>query len=296
MTSRAVLPLIAFAAVAAASSAAQGQTLAPAALSNMSLAKSEAILGGTRSRLAEIMAQQQGIKLPAAAPLQPASRVAPLRLHAVLRKDGPSPAARSGRPDLFGSVALSVSRTPLDARWRSAERARVGGSHAAWARSLRRLPEAERADSINRFVNSRVRFVDDRRQYGRADVWTSAGATLSRGRGDCEDYAIAKFQLLREAGIADRDLYFVVLKDLVRRQDHAVLVVRAGDRTLVLDNGTDALLDSESIDDYRPVLTFAARGAWTHGYRRAAPAITVASADQRSRSASLLALSTGFSR
>ena len=28
----------------------------------------------------------------------------------------------------------------------------------------------------------------------------------------------------------------------------------------VLDNGTDRLLDSESISDYRPVLTFAATG------------------------------------
>lgn len=281
----------------AMSTAAHGQSVAPAALSSVSLAKSEAILGGTRSRLAEIMARQQGIALPAAAPIQPASRLAPLRVQAVLRKNsGPAPAVLSGRPDVFGSVALSVSRTPLDARWRKAERARIGGSHATWARSLRGFDAEDRADLVNRFVNDRVRFVDDSRQYGRADVWTSAAATLKRGRGDCEDYAIAKFQLLRAAGIADRDLYFVVLKDLVRRSDHAVLVVRAGKRALVLDNGTDALLDSESVADYRPVLTFAAKGAWTHGYRRAAPAIIVASADQRSRSASLLALSTGFNR
>jgi hypothetical protein len=78
----------------------------------------------------------------------------------------------------------------------------------------------------------------------------------------------------------------------------------------VLDNGTDELLDSDQVSDYRPILTFSAYGTWTHGYRVVAP-VTVASVDrkplasailaaasddQRSRSASLLAFNTGFSR
>jgi hypothetical protein len=76
----------------------------------------------------------------------------------------------------------------------------------------------------------------------------------------------------------------------------------------VLDNGTDRLLDSESISDYRPILTFASSGTWTHGYRMQSAPINVAaneatetptvlaSADQRSWSASLLAFNTGFKR
>jgi hypothetical protein len=55
------------------------------------------------------------------------------------------------------------------------------------------------------------------------------------------------------------------------------------------------LLDSRNISDYRPMLTFASYGEWTHGYRVAAPIVPAAD-DQRSRSASLLALSTGFNR
>ena len=70
---------------------------------------------------------------------------------------------------------------------------------------------------------------------------------------------------------ADRDLYLVIAKDLVRRADHALLVVRAEGRMLVLDNGTDTILDAEDASDYRPVLTFSATGAWTHGYRRMMP-------------------------
>ena len=260
--------------------AAVAQSLAPAAMSNVSLAKSEAILGGSRSRLAEILAQQQGIALPARTPLQPASRRTHSRFSAVVRNyDQVSPAITSGRPDVFGSVALSVSRTPLDRRWRKVEQARLGGVAAAYARSLRGLEAVDRIEAVNRYVNRRVSFVDDSRQYGRADLWTAAAATLSRGRGDCEDYAIAKLQMLRSAGFADRDLYLVVVKDLARRADHAVLVVRTSDRMLMLDNGTDMVADTETVSDYRPVLTFAANGTWTHGYRRGSPPVRIAQAD-----------------
>jgi predicted transglutaminase-like cysteine proteinase len=168
----------------------------PLALTSASLAKSEAILG-TRSALAELMAQQSGIALPqvtatTASLVQPASRVSPLRMNAILTKsDTPPVAVRSGRPDVFGTVALSVGSTPLDSRWRRVEHSRVTGSYATWARSLRGFDPTERADLVNRFVNNRVTFVDDSRQFGRADVWLTASETLRRRRGDCEDYAIA---------------------------------------------------------------------------------------------------------
>jgi predicted transglutaminase-like cysteine proteinase len=158
---------------------------------------------------------------------------------------------------------------------------------------------------VNRYVNRRVHFMSDEQQFGRPDVWSAADRTLRTGRGDCEDYAIAKLQMLRNAGISDRDLYLVILHDLVRREDHAVLVVRAAGRMLLLDNGTDQLLDSADVSDYRPVLTFASYGEWTHGYRVSRPTITIASNDQpqipapddqRSRSASLLAFNMGLRR
>jgi predicted transglutaminase-like cysteine proteinase len=232
---------------------------------------------------------------------------------AVLRdRPAVSVGVASGRPDIFGSVALRVGHTPLDARWKRVAHSSVGGSAAAYATSLRRKDSFERLEAVNWYVNKRVQFTDDIRQYGRKDVWAAAGETLSRGRGDCEDYAIAKLQMLRRAGIADRDLYLVVVKDLVRRADHAILVVRAAGHMYVLDNGTDELLDSESISDYRPVLTFAAVGAtWTHGYRVQRAPMNIASSekpeltpaadtagprDQRSRNASLLAFSTGFNK
>jgi predicted transglutaminase-like cysteine proteinase len=245
-------------------------------------AKTEAILGAP-SRLAAILAEQQGLAAPQ--PLRPAALSVRTPTYAVLRETSrpaigqrKSAGAVSGRPDVFGSVALSVGRTALDHRWRKVARQGIGGSAGAYAASLRGLGPLARVEAVNRYVNGRVQFVDDSRQYGREDHWVAASETLRRGRGDCEDYAIAKLQMLRAAGVPDRDLYLVIAKDLVRRADHALLVVRAGDRMVVLDNGTDRLLDADDVGDYRPILTFAATGAWTHGYRRPAPTMTMAAA------------------
>jgi predicted transglutaminase-like cysteine proteinase len=247
----------------------------------LAFAKTEAVLGAP-SALQAILSSQ---KATAPATLVPATFSRPTS------DDG----ARSGRPDLFGSVALQVSHTPLDAKWRAVEHAPLTGAPARFAATLKSISAAEQLRLVNRYVNVRVQYEDDQRRFGRADVWSSANDTLRSARGDCEDYAIAKLQLLRAAGFAQRDLYLTIVRDLVRRADHAVLVARVDGHMYVLDSGTDELLDSRNISDYRPMLTFASYGEWTHGYRVAAPIVPAAD-DQRSRSASLLALSTGFNR
>ncbi len=280
-----------------------------------SFSKAEAILGGP-SALELLMAQQSGKPVTMSPAPRPASySYSGLPIAPAILRDAPpsvSPGVLNGRPDIFGSVALRVGHTPLDARWHQVEHSSVTGTAARYAASLRRKDSVERLEALNWYVNKRVRFVDDQPRWGRPDVWSSAAQTLSSGKGDCEDFAIAKLAMARRAGFADRDLYLVVLRDLVRRADHAVLVVRAAAHMYVLDNGTDELLDSESVRDYRPILTFAAGATFTHGYRVHQAPVDIASAkdepltpaedtsagadDQRSRNASLLAFSTGFSK
>ena len=276
------------AATAATAAPAAAQSVVPAAglpyaVSYNAVRKSEALLGG-QSKLAALMAQQGGIAVPAAATAasataasasSPAAMLRPAMLHtpwsdrtvALAR-----PAIARGMPDVFGSVALRVAATPLDRRWQAVADRPAEPEAARWAAALANGSEAERIETVNRFVNARIAFVDDSVQFGRPDVWQSAAEALGRGRGDCEDYAIAKLQLLRAAGFAASDLYLVVLKDLVRRSDHAVLAVRSDGRLWILDNGTDRVVDSADIVDYRPIFTYAAGKSWTHGYRRPAQA------------------------
>lgn len=254
-------------------------------------AKSDAILGGAPSQLAAIMAAQSGTVVPAqlqftatapaAAPL-PFLR-APFVVAPQVSPPLPVRAVSADRPDVFNSVAIEVAHTPLDRRWNGVSHGGVGGVAGAFAASLAGSAEARRIDAVNAYVNRRVTFVDDSQRFGVADRWSNAAETLGSGRGDCEDYALAKMAMLRRAGISEHNLYLVVLKDLVRRADHAVLVVRSEGRFLVLDNGTDRVIDSADIRDYRPILTFTAGRVYTHGYRRdAAPSVVYASASMPS--------------
>jgi predicted transglutaminase-like cysteine proteinase len=292
------------------SSGAPAQPFSGTGQSILPFSKAEAILGGP-SALQAIIEQQRAGPQPSTSQLS----ISPLRavaasptpfVRAIMPLRQAADGAASDRPNVFGTVALRVRHTPLDGKWRSVERSNVGPQAARFAYRLKGKTPFERLEAVNWYVNRRVRFVDDSRQFGRADVWSAAADTLRRGRGDCEDYAIAKLQMLRNAGLDERDLYLVIVKDLVRRADHAVLVARAGGRMYVLDNGTDEVLDSEKVSDYRPVLSFNAAGEWTHGYRVQRPvniasagddpAVAIPAEAQRSRSASLLAFNIGFRR
>ncbi len=250
----------------------------PARFSSSGFSKAEAILGGSPSSLAAIMAAQSqptggAVMASALAAVLPTSspfhRSAPFGFEVVPAIDR---TVSPDRPDIFNSIALPIARSSLDRRWNRVGSAAVAGRPAIYAAGLRNVSEWARIEAVNAYVNARVAFADDSRLFGIADRWSPAAETLARGRGDCEDYALAKMAMLRRAGLADKDLYFVVLKDLTRRADHAVLIVRSEGRFLVLDNGTDRLIDSADIRDYRPILTFSAGRRFTHGYRLASPA------------------------
>lgn len=250
---------------------------------DMVSSKRDAILGGMPSRLAQISAQQSGTlsteSVPAIGAEDCTQALLTLRPTAVVRALA-ADAPRTGLPDVFGSVAIAVSRTPLDASWRKVRAAHLGaGPWSAVLSAARAQDRAAQLATINSWVNARIAFVDDARRHGVADRWALPTESLSSGRGDCEDYAIAKLGLLRRLGISADDMFLVIARDLVRRADHAVLAVRLDDRLVILDNQTNRILDAADVQDYRPVMSYAGDNSWTHGYRVERPApLRIASA------------------
>ena len=104
-----------------------------------------------------------------------------------------------------------------------------------------------RVGEINRAINLAIRPASDAARYQVADVWATPLTTFATGTGDCEDYAIAKYVALREAGLAPEDLRIVILRDASINQDHAVTAARVDGQWLILDNRHMILLtDSES--------------------------------------------------
>jgi transglutaminase-like cysteine proteinase BTLCP len=72
---------------------------------------------------------------------------------------------------------------------------------------------------------------------GRAGPLEPAARNLCHWtRCDCEDYAIAKYVALTEAGIAADDVKLVIVRNTAAREDHAVTAVRLDDDWITLDN------------------------------------------------------------
>ena len=105
---------------------------------------------------------------------------------------------------------------------------------------------------INRAINLAIRPASDLAQHGEIDVWTPPLATLTSGAGDCEDYAIAKFVALRQAGVLPDDLRIVVLHDTIRDEDHAVAAARLDGHWLTLDNRRMTLIEDSDVRNYQP--------------------------------------------
>lgn len=110
-----------------------------------------------------------------------------------------------------------------------------------------------RLDEANRAVNTVVRYVSDYAQHGEADRWSTPLATFATTKGDCEDYAIAKYVVLREAGFSRDDLQLVLVRDRAVRQDHAVLAARLDGRWLILDNRHSTLTEDSNASSFMPL-------------------------------------------
>jgi predicted transglutaminase-like cysteine proteinase len=117
-----------------------------------------------------------------------------------------------------------------------------------------------RLGQINRAINLAIRPMSDLAQFGEIDVWSSPLATFYRGAGDCEDYAIAKFVALRQAGISPDDLRIVVMRNTLSGEDHAVAAVRLDGDWLMLDNRRMAMVEDAYVRNYLPLFVIGQSG------------------------------------
>ena len=91
---------------------------------------------------------------------------------------------------------------------------------------LRGRPLAEKCAAVNAAVNKDIAFVWDQWNYGIEERFAAPAETLREGRGDCEDYAIMKYFLLRHLDVPADNLLLAVV-DIPDGQ-HMVLLAGEG--------------------------------------------------------------------
>ena len=90
-------------------------------------------------------------------------------------------------------------------------------------------------DAVNRDVNRRIKPATDMDLYGVVEHWT-----LPVDKGDCEDYALLKRQILISKGWPSSSLLMTVVRD-ERGDGHAVLTARTKGGDYILDNTVNDL-------------------------------------------------------
>lgn len=186
------------------------------------------------------------------------------------------------QPNVFGTVTLGIKPGRYVDDW---ERARRDASRAPQMLALiapaRGLGPEQQIAFVQAAVHRRIGWRSDATEWGRHDYWASAQETLEHGVGDMEDRAIVKMQALRALGFPNRDLYLTMGRDKVGGPV-TVLIVRRGQRYIVLDDTAGAPFTTDRRPEFTPILTFGFGGSWIHGYRYVAR-----SPDQRAVAASV---------
>lgn len=195
--------------------------------------------------------------------------------------DAPKTAAAT-RFGLFGSLEFRAGRLDAIVPW-ARVRDRIAAERPAYSRcdedlaacpknlrgwrarlaGLRGKDRLEQLRGLNRFVNREIAYRADAARFARADYWASPAEVLA-GSGDCEDYAIAKFVSLIDLGFSNRQLRIAVVRDTVRRIDHAVLTVALDGRTYVLDSLFDEPVPHQYVLQYDPVYSVNLDTRWAH--------------------------------
>jgi len=196
------------------------------------------------------------------------------------------PVPKSGKGSnysVFGSVVVPVGTLPATKKWNGIASGDFLGQYGAdcpatrcasgvrktlaeAARRAEDLPPLEALALVNRSVNGAIAYASDKSAWGKGDYWASPVEIAKRGKGDCEDYAIAKMWLLRSIGFTPGQLQLVVLKDVRKQVFHAVLAVHVEGKAYVLDNMSNKVATDGAYASYVPILSFASGKSFIHGF------------------------------
>ncbi|WP_321395437.1 transglutaminase-like cysteine peptidase [Emcibacter sp.] len=117
-------------------------------------------------------------------------------------------------------------------------------------------------DQINRHMN-KAPYITDIINWGVKDYWATLRQFFTKD-GDCEDYAIAKYYSLKELGVPAENMRIVVVQDTNLDVAHAVLVVFDNEKTWILDNQIQYVVQEKTILHYKPLYSINEKAWWLH--------------------------------
>lgn len=124
-------------------------------------------------------------------------------------------------------------------------------------RDLKGASDIKKLNTVNSWMNY-IRYKSDRQVYGVSDYWATMYEFVGKGMGDCEDYTIAKYYVLKELGISPKRMkftYVIYRSRTGKRISHMVLAYlkvpkpKKKSDILILDNNNRLILPASKRKD-----------------------------------------------
>ncbi|WP_426211232.1 transglutaminase-like cysteine peptidase [Massilia sp. TWP1-3-3] len=177
-------------------------------------------------------------------------------------------------------LAAAIDGARLPARVQAA----AAGSNALrdWAKMLddnRQQTTDIKLIKVNEFFNRRIAFADDLAVWGKSDFWATPFETMTKGKGDCEDFVIAKYFSLLDMNVPDVQLRLIYVRARLGgpssslQQAHMVLAYYPTPDAdpMILDNLITDIRPAARRADLTPVFSFNRLGVFA-GAAAGAPA------------------------
>jgi predicted transglutaminase-like cysteine proteinase len=129
--------------------------------------------------------------------------------------------------------------------------------------SLQGLDQITQIQKVNSYFNA-LTYQSDSKNYEMEDYWATPYQFLSRAKGDCEDFAAAKYFALRELGFTSDQLRLVVGFDRARGGAHTVTLAVVDGQAMMLDIGDDAVIEVASVTEFDPLYSVTESAGWLH--------------------------------
>ena len=152
-----------------------------------------------------------------------------------------------------------------------------------WAKLLddnRQQPTDVKLAKVNEFFNRRIAFADDQGVWGKSDFWATPFEMMTKGKGDCEDFVIAKYFSLLDMNVPDTQLRLIYVRARVGgpssalQQAHMVLAFYPAPDAdpVILDNLITDIRPAARRTDLAPVFSFNRQGVFAGAAAGAAAA------------------------
>lgn len=174
-------------------------------------------------------------------------------------------------PNILNSVAFVIGKNNLARKWSKVSQ--ISKGFKAGDKFFSQFIKGQnksfigRLQEVNTVINQRISYRSDKANHGRLDYWSSLDETLKRGSGDCEDYAIAKYTILKKLGVPARAMQMIIVRNLRSGRYHAVLGVHYKGKVYYLDSNSSRLLRRSNLGHYMPLISFSGNKSWIHGFK-----------------------------